>query len=454
MIWNPAERGSTWRREIAGGAATFITMAYIIIVNPAILSQIGLPMGASTVATILAAAFGSILMGLYADRPIAVAPYMGENAFIAFSLPALGVTWPEIMGIVFVSGALFAILTVFRLRSWLLQSISPGLKNSFAVGIGLFLALIGLYETGIITSAAAGMPAESLLNSATHLLSAPPVPMKLGSIQDPRVLLAIGGFIVICMLSIRRIPGALLLGMIITAFAGYLLGLGKAPEHLLSLPFSGKYEIGVLFMKLQIVPVLQFSLFPVFLTLFLMTFLDTLGTLVAVGASGDMLDKEGNIPDVEKPMMVDALTCMFSGVVGTSSSGAYIESLVGIREGAGTGMSAVITGLLFLAALFFIPLVEPLQQLTYAYGPALIFVGLLMVPSIARIDFEDLTEWVPAFAAIVMMACTFNIADGMTAGLLLYPVMKVCAGKGKELSAGSIVLALLCLGYYVFGLPH
>ncbi len=454
MIRNPAARGSSVRREVAGGAATFVAMAYIIVVNPAILSRIGLPMGASTVATILAAAFGSILMGLYADRPIAVAPYMGENAFIAFSLPVLGVAWPEIMGIVFVSGALFAALTVFRLRSWLLQSISPSVKNSFAVGIGLFLAMIGLYQTGIVTSAAAGMPAEALLDSTTHLLSAPSVPMKLGDIHDPRVLLAIGGFIVISVLSIRRIPGAILLGMIITAFSGYLLGFAQAPGHIFSVPFSGKYEIGILFMKLQIIPVLKFSLFPVFLTLFLMTFLDTLGTLMAVGASGGMLDKDGNIPGVEKPMMVDAVTCMFSGIIGTSSSGAFAESLVGIREGARTGLSAVVTGLLFFAALFFIPLVEPLQQLTYAYGPALVFVGLLMMPSITRINFDDLTELVPAFATIVMMACTLNIADGMTAGLLLYPVMKAGAGRAKEISAGSIVLAALCLAYYVFGMPH
>ena len=185
-----------------------------------------------------------------------------------------------------------------------------------------------------------------------------------------------------------------------------------------------------------------------------MSFLDTLGTLVGVGAAGNMLDEKGNFPDIERPMMVDAASCVFSALVGTSTSGAYIESATGIREGARTGLAAVTTGALFVVSLFFIPLVEPLQHLRYAYGPALIAVGVLMLGSVVKIDFADLTEVVPAFATIVMMIFTYNIANGLTAGLVLHPVFKLAAGRVREITAGSVVLGLLCLVYYIFGLPH
>jgi AGZA family xanthine/uracil permease-like MFS transporter len=185
-----------------------------------------------------------------------------------------------------------------------------------------------------------------------------------------------------------------------------------------------------------------------------MSFLDTLGTLVGVGAAGGMLDTKGNFPEIEKPMTVDAISCCLSGLLGTSTSGAYIESAVGIREGAKTGVAAITTGLLFALSLFFIPLVEPLQQLRFAYGPALIAVGALMLDAVRKIEFDDLTELVPAFATIAMMIFTYNIANGLTAGLVLSPVMKLLAGKPREISGGSLVLAGSCLVYYVFGLPH
>jgi AGZA family xanthine/uracil permease-like MFS transporter len=220
------------------------------------------------------------------------------------------------------------------------------------------------------------------------------------------------------------------------------------------LPFTGDYTLGATALKLDIGGVLRVSFLPVLLTLVLMSFLDTLGTLVGVGAAGDMLDKDGNFPDVERPMLVDALSCVFASLVGTSTSGAFIESATGIREGARTGLAAVVTGLLFAAALFFVPLVGPLQQSRYAYGPALVAVGMLMVGSMRKIDFDDLTEAIPAFACIVLMVFTYNIANGLTAGLVLHPVVKVAAGRARDVNAGSAVLAVLCLGYFLFGLPH
>jgi len=448
------ERGSTVRREVLGGVTTFVTMAYIIVVNPAILSAAGIPVGPSTVATILTAVFGSLLMGFYANRPIAVAPYMGENAFIAFGLVALGATWEQRLGSVFVAGVVFLLLTVFQVRSKLANAVSPSLKYSFAAGIGLFLAYIGLYETGIVTSGAAGLPAAALLDVGQTLLRAPAVPVKIGAFHDPRVLLAIAGFVLIVILMMRRVPGAILVGMGVTAVAGYAMGFAPAPSSVMAMPFTGEYSLAPLAFHLDIAGVLKLSFLPVLLTLVLMSFLDTLGTLVGVGAAGNMLDKDGNFPQVEKPMLVDALSCVFASLIGTSTSGAYIESATGIREGARTGLAAIVTALLFAAALFFLPLVGPLQESRYAYGPALVAVGMLMVGSMRKIEFDDLTEAVPAFACIALMVFTYNIANGLTAGLVLYPLAKVVGGRARELNWGSVVLALLCLTYFIFGLPH
>ncbi len=286
------------KTEILGGITTFLSMAYIIVVNPAILSAAGLPVGASTVATIVVAAVGSLLMGIYANRPIAVAPYMGENAFIAFGLTALHVTWQQRLGSVFVSGGVFLIITVAGLRGWLANAISPSLKYSFGVGIGLFLAFIGLNETGIVVRAEA-------------------VPVKIGNLRDPQVLLAIAGFVIIMTLLHRRVRGGILIGIAASAIAG----------------------------------VLRLSFLPILLTLFLMSFLDTLGTLVGVGAAGGMLDEQGNFRDIERPMTVDAVSCVIAGLVGTSTSGAYIESATGIKESARTGIAAITTGALFALSL-------------------------------------------------------------------------------------------------------
>ena len=449
-----AERGSTLRREILGGVTTFVTMAYIVVVNPAILSAAGIPIGPSTVATVVTAAFGCLLMGLYANRPIAVAPYMGENAFIAFGLAALGATWEQRLGSVFVAGIIFLLLTLFQVRSKLANAISPSLKHSFAAGIGLFLAYIGLYETGIVTSGASGLPPAALLSPGQLLLRAPDVPVKIGAFHDPHVLLAIAGFLLIALLLMRRVPGAILIGIAATAVAGVACGFATAPAGLTAMPFTGDYTLAPIALHLDIAGVLQVSFLPVLLTLVLMSFLDTLGTLVGVGAAGGMLDKDGNFPQVERPMMVDALSCVFASLVGTSTSGAYIESATGIREGARTGLAAIVTALLFLAALFFLPLVAPLQQSRYAYGPALIAVGMLMVGSMRKIDFDDLTEALPAFACITLMVFTYNIANGLTAGLVVYPLTKIAAGRARELNWGAVVLAALCLTYFLFGLPH
>jgi len=427
-MFDIARRGSSVRTEVMGGVTTFVAMAYIIVVNPAILAAAGIPQGPSTVATILTAAFGTLLMGLYANRPIAIAPYMGENAFIAFGLAAFGITWQQRLGAVFVSGVIFLIITFLGVRQWLATSISPSMKHSFAAGIGLFLTFIGLFESGIVSKTPAAVP----------------VPVQLGDVRSTTVLLAILGFVLIATLLHRRVPGAILIGIIVTAIVGFLAGVGKAPGGVVAMPYS----IAPIALKLDIVSVLRISFLPILLTLFLMSLLDTLGTLVGLGAAANIDD------DLKKPMVVDAVSCMFAGLAGTSTSGAYIESAAGIREGARTGLASIVTAALFALSLFFIPLFEPMQTLQYAYAPALMIVGMLMLNAVTKIDFEDFTELVPAFTTIVVMVFTFNIANGLTAGLVLYPIMKVLAGRARELRAGHIVFGALCAVYYVFGLPH
>jgi AGZA family xanthine/uracil permease-like MFS transporter len=453
-LFHLGDRGTTVRTEVLGGLTTFVTMAYIIVVNPAILAFAGLPVGPSTVATILCAVFGSLAMGLYANRPIAVAPYMGENAFVAFGLTAMGIAWPQALGAVFVSGLLFVVLTLTGIRAFLAGALSVSMKHSFAVGIGLFMILIGLYETGIVTSFATGLPPQALLAPGTSTLRAPDVPLKIGDLRDPRVLLAILAIVLITALLQRRVRGAILLGMAVTGGLGIALGYADMPQRVVALPFTGDYTLSGLALQLDVRGVLRLAMLPALLTLFLMGFLDTLGTLVAVGAAGGLLDEKGNLPEIEKPMLVDAVTCAFAGLVGTTTSGAYIESATGIRDGARTGLAAVTTAGLFALALFFVPLVEPLQQLRFAYAPALVAVGILMLGSVRSIDFDDLSEAVPAVATIAMMVFTYNIANGLTAGLLLYPVVKALAGRRRELHPGALVLAGLCALYYVFGLPH
>lgn len=457
--------------EVLGGVTTFITMAYIIVVNPAILVAAGIPVGPSTLATILTAAFGTILMGLVANRPIAVAPYMGENAFIAFGLATLGIGWQLRIGAVFVSGVIFLLVTVLRIRGWLANSISPTIKYSFAIGVGFLLAFVGLNDTGIIKAYPVGKPPIAFFppGSAADLTtpvpaSGIPVPIEVGSLTQGPVLLAIAGVLLMTILIVLRVRGALLLGIAATAVAGIALGYGRAPEGIVALPrWSGPGGLGEIAGKLtfsetlpdgRTVSLFSLTLFPVLLTLFLMDFLDTLGTLMGVGAAGNMLDERGDFPKIERPMLVDATTCIFSALVGTSTSGAYIESAAGIKDGARTGLSAVVTGLLFLACLFLVPLVVALTELRFAYGPALIVVGVMMMPVFRKMEIDDLTEFLPAFLTIVMMSLTFNPANGVTAGLAVYPLTKLFTGRARELNGGMIVLGVLCALYYVFGIVH
>jgi AGZA family xanthine/uracil permease-like MFS transporter len=452
LLVEPGESWS-WRGELTGGVTTFLATAYIVVVNPAILAFAGIPEGPSTVATALAAALGTLLMALVARRPFAVAPYMGENAFLAFGLAALGITWQQRLGAVFVAGTLFLALTLAGVRRWLAESISTSLKHSFALAIGLFLAELGLYQTGIVTSSAEGMPAAALAG-AEGLLRRPDVPLRLGDWSAAPTALALGGIALTAMLVLRRVRGAILLGMLPAAAAGILLGLAERPASWVAMPFSGELSLAPIALELDVAGILEPRHWPVLGTLALMGFLDTLGTLVALGAAASLLDARGNLPGIERPMAVDALASMGSALLGTSTSGAYIESAAGIRDGARTGIAAAVTALLFGATLFLAPAARALQAMPFVYAPALVVVGILMLASARHVEFGDLAEAIPAFATVALTVFTWNIANGLAAGLVAAPLARAAAGRAREVRPAGWLLGAICLAYFAGGFRH
>ena len=415
------------RTEVTAGLTTFMTMAYIIFVNPAILKAAGIPTGPSMVATILTAIFGTLLMGLYAKRPFAIAPCMGENAFIAYTVVGvLGYSWQTALGAVFISGVLFILLTISRVRQWLVEAVPPGLRYSFAVGIGLFLSFIGLNVTRIVVSGSPGAP------------------VKVGDLSSAEVLLAVFGFLLISVFMIRKVPGAILLGILATAFIAFITGIAQPPESWVSWPPG----LGPTFLQLDIAGVFSWGFFAIVLTIFIMAFVDTMGTLIGVSARAGLLDKDGHLPQMERPMLADALATTFAALIGTTTAGAYIESATGIEAGGRSGLTAVVTALLFGLALFFAPLATAIPA--QAYGPALIVVGLFMLAPITRINFEDYTELIPAFAVVVLMSFTYNIGIGMMGGFVLYPFLKLASGRHREVRPGLWVLGLLSLLFFFF----
>jgi len=419
--------GTNLRREVLAGVTTFVTMAYIIAVNPAILKAAGIPEGPSMVATVMTAIFGTLVMGLYANRPFAIAPYMGENAFVAYTVVrVLGWRWQTALGAVFVAGVLFTLLTVARVRQWMTEAVPPGLRFSFAAGIGLFLAFIGLNEAGIVTLGVAGAP------------------VRIGALNSAAAMVAIFGFVAIGILLLWRVPGAILIGILLASAAAFAFGVARLPHRWVGAPPS---PAPILF-QLDLRGAFGWGFFGVLLTIFVMALVDTLGTLVGVSERAGLLDERGHLPQIERPMMADALATTFAALVGTTTAGAFIESAAGVSVGGRTGMTAVVTAMLFGVSLFFAPAVTAIPP--QAYGPALVMVGAMMIAPIGKIDFDDYTELIPAFAIIALMSFTYNLGVGITAGFVLYPWFKVAAGRGREVRPGLWVLNILSIMFFVF----
>lgn len=446
-LFHLSEHKTDVRTEVLAGITTFMTMAYIIFVNPDLLSIAGMDFGAVLAATCISAAIGSITMGLMANYPFALAPGMGLNAFFVFGVVfRYGVGWETALAAVFISGLIFILLTVTKAREAIINSIPMSLKLAVSTGIGLFIALIGFKNAGIVIASDATLVA-------------------LGNFRDPLVLLAAFGLLLTAALVVRRVRGALLLAIFGTTLTGMLIaeimgpqffgfyagtevpviagfpGLGSLFARPPSLsPTFGKFTLG--FAELATI-----GFIPVIFSFAFVDVFDTLGTLIGVASKARMLDDEGRLPRANKALMADAVATVAGAVLGTSTVTTYVESAAGVTEGGRTGLTAVVTGALFLAALFIAPLAGLVPSA--ATAPILIVVGIFMMEPVMRINFSDYMEAIPAFLAIAMMPFTFSIAEGIVWGVLSYVALKLLTGKARDVSLTMYILALFLLVRFV-----
>jgi AGZA family xanthine/uracil permease-like MFS transporter len=418
-LFKLTERQTDVRTEIIAGLTTFLTAAYIVFVNPNILANTGMDKGALITVTCVVAGLSSILMGLWANAPIMMAPGMGLNAFFAFALVlGQGVAWQQALGVVFVSGVIFLILTFLGIREKIVKAIPPSLRIATSVGIGLFIAFIGMQGLGLIVR-----------NDA--------VLVGLGT-MNKTVLLGLVGLLLIVILEIKKVKGSILIGILATALAGMALKLSPLPGGLMAMPPS----MAPVAFKLDIMGALKVSLWANIFSFMFVDLFDSLGTLLAVCREAD-LEKDGDIKDLPRMLSADAVATVFGAILGTSTTTSYIESASGVAEGGRTGMTAVTTGVLFILAAFFTPVIGAVQA--YATAPALIVVGIFMMRGIGQINFYDFEEGVPAFLTLILMPLTYSIAQGLVFGFIAYALIKVLVGKVKDLDPILMVIAALCL---------
>ncbi|PTU77895.1 guanine permease [Pseudomonas indoloxydans] len=409
---------TTVRTEVLAGVTTFLTMAYILFVNPNMLAETGMDHGAVFVATCLAAAIGSLVMGLLANYPIALAPGMGLNAFFTYTVVmTMGYSWQTALGAVFLSGVIFFLLSIFRIREWIINSIPLALRAGIAAGIGLFLAIIALKNAGIVVDHPATL-------------------VGLGDMSKGGALLACLGFFVIAALAYRKVTGAVMIGILLVTGLSIALGLSELPG-VVSMPPSLMPTL----LQLDIAGALDIGLISVIFAFLFVDLFDTSGTLVGVAQKADLLDKDGKMPRLGRALLADSTATMAGAALGTSTTTSYIESAAGISAGGRTGLTACVVAALFLLSLFFAPLAGSVPA--YATAPALLFVAVLMMSSLAQIDWDDLTVAAPVVVAALAMPLTFSIANGIAFGFIAWTAVKVLAGRWRELNPAMWVLSAL-----------
>lgn len=412
--------GTDVRTEVVAGATTFLTAAYIVFVNPSILSATGMDKGALITVTCLVAGLSTWLMGLWANAPFMMAPGMGLNAYFAFSLClGEGVPWQTALGVVFLSGVFFLALTWLGVRERIIESIPANLRLAASVGIGLFITFIGLQNLGLVVKSDA-------------------VLVALGPLAPP-VLLGLGGIVFMAVLETRGIRGSILIGILATAAAGFLFGLTEPPSQLVSAPAS----MAPVAFQLDVAAAIRPALWAAIFSFMFVDLFDSLGTLLAVSYEAGRVEASGRIPGIGRMLGADAVATVVGAVLGTSTTTTYIESAAGVAEGGRTGLTSLVTGALFLLALFFSPLIGAVPS--YATAPALVIVGLFMIRGIHRIDFQRFDEALPAFLTILLMPLTYSIATGLLFGFLSYVLLKVLTGRLEDLNAVLVVIALLSL---------
>ena len=446
-------RNTNVRTEVAAGMTTFMTMAYILFVNPSILGAAGMDKNAVLLATAIGAGCVTIAMGMFVNYPIALAPGMGLNAFYAFTVViGMGIPWEVALGAVFLSGIVFILLTVTRVRQLLVEGMPVSLKHAITVGIGLFITVVGLKLSGLM-SIRLSLIKPTLEKLITTQGQGTPLSfetiIELGKFE-PSTLLAVFGFILTALLMARKVNGAMLISIMVTTILAIFFGVVQIPDNftLISLPDFSRNA----FFALDIKGALEMGLITIIFTFTFVELFDTMGTLVGTATKANLTDEKGNFPGMGKAMIVDACGVSFGALLGTSTITAFVESTAGVAAGGRTGLTAVVTGILFLLALFFTPLVALIPDV--ATAPALIIVGALMLESVRKIDLSDLTEAIPAFVTMVAMPFTYSIANGISFGLVLYPLMKLVTGRYKEVHWIVWVLAILVVARYIFLAEH
>jgi AGZA family xanthine/uracil permease-like MFS transporter len=421
-----------FKTELLAGVTTFLTSMYIIIVNPAILSQAGMPPEGALTATVMVSAISTVLMGWYAKNPILVAPGMGLNAFFTFTLvKGMGVAWQTALGAVFWSGIIFLLLSIFNVRNKIIHAIPVQLRYGIATGIGLFIALIGFINAGFLTA-----------NPATLITRS-----RLG----PELITFVIGLAATAFFVIRKFRGALILGIIFTTILSILLGRLYGSKVMVLWPQKGMvaWPDFSLFMQLDIMGSLKFSLLPVIFTFCFTDLFDSISTFVGVAEAGNLLDENHNPKNIKESMIVDSISTIISGIFGTSSGTAYIESATGIKEGGATGMTAVVAGLLFLPFLFLSPLLTMVPAI--ATSTALVLVGVFMIKPVLKINWLFFEEAIPAFLAMVLIPFTYSITDGIIWSFLSWTLLKIFAGKGREVPLSLYILDLFMILALVMG---
>ena len=425
LIFKLNDNNTTIKKELLAGFTTFITMAYIIFVNPQMMAASGMDQGAIFVGTCLAAAIACFVMGIFANWPVGLAPGMGLNAFFTYTVVGeMGYSWEVALGAVFIAGILFFIMSITRLRSWMISSIPFNLRIAMGAGVGLFIGLIGLKNGGIIVS-----------NQATLL--------SLGSFSNIETLLAAIGFLAISILSVRKIPGAIIIGILITTFIGLFLGLIEF-NGLVSLP----PEIAPTFMKLDILGALNIGMITIIMSFLFVNLFDTTGTLLGVATRANLVSENGQISDLDKALKADSSASIFGTFFGCSPVTSYVESSAGVEAGGRTGLTAIFVGILFLFSMFLSPLASIIPP--YATAGALIYVAILMLGGMEKLNWSNATELLPALVIIVMIPLTFSIADGIALGFLTYTALKFFSGKYNEVTIGAWFLTLIFISKFIF----
>lgn len=419
------ENGTNIRTEVIAGITTFLTMAYILAVNPSILSAAGMDQNALFTSTAIAAIVGTLVMALWAKLPFALAPGMGLNAFFAFSVVlGMGHSWQFALTAVLIEGIIFIFLTIFNVREAIVDAIPASIRTAISAGIGLFIAFIGLQNAGIVVN-----------NDATLV--------GLGEITSGNALLGLIGLLITAVLVVKKVKGDLLIGILVTTLIGIPLGITQM-KGFISVPPS----IEPIFFQFEWKEIFTFDMMIVVFTFLFVDIFDTLGTLVGVSTKAGMLDKNGKIPNAKKAFMADAIGTTAGAILGTSTVTTYVESAAGVSEGGRTGLTALVTAIAFAVALFLSPVFLAIPGA--ATAPALILVGLYMLSPIRELDFNDFSETIPAFITIIAMPLTYSIAEGITLGVLSFVFINLLAGKFKKLSVGMYILAVLFILKYIF----